>query len=188
MDNIKVSMINIAARAQRKIVDFSEHKGPELTQLYFNLDLFNSLDMNAAAMIGIPAIADISRLKLPLGPIMDQLPQIIYEGVVFLAMDMRNWTFNGQPEGIHKAREWMTAGPNSARRHRIEQMLGIFERPANRYLAINLLSERTSFTDIGAEFDKRRRRTTVVLDAHAFADNVQLAEPGPLFLLKVNEA
>lgn len=185
-DHWKATQIGLPFSVTRKFVNFASYRGPEVTDIYKRAALFETQATDAAALIGVPAIFKYLSLGVPSGVVVRWIGQVVYYGVVFLAMDQNRWLIQGSSDDVEQGQKLIGEGPEQVRKRHIQELFGIHERPASRFLSVDAAHHISTFNDIAAHYGKARagEPLKMIIDAQALAMNVRESLSGTLFKLE----
>lgn len=171
----------------KSLVDFKKHSGPSIYHAYKSVALFDTHEIDVAAGIGLMALDDAVGAGLPLSAVTPQLGKLVHAAVTDLSCDIENWRFSGSPKQAARFRDWFAKADGTARKRRIQELLGISERGHSRYLLLSASKELMAGNDIDEAFGPRKRPFTYVLDAFSYAEVLKSKIGGALFNLEGGE-
>lgn len=182
----KASRIPLRFSVTKKYTAFRNGSGQAVSDIYMRTALFDGHATDAATLIGEPAIHYLLHVGVPPAAISRWLGRVVYYGVADLGMVISQWSIQGSPDEVEEGRGLLGEGEEHLRRARIKQLLGIHERPANRFLSFDMENNAFAFDDLVARFDDTRRRAagTSMIDASVLAENVRATFSGHLFRLE----
>lgn len=190
VDQWQATQVKMPFAITRRLIDFSKHNGPEVSDSYSRAGLFQTHGTDAAALIGMPAILNYSKLGIPAGTISRHIGEIVYEGLVFLAMMPEHWIFKGSDNDMRDGRKLIKDGSEQDRKRRIQEMFGIQQRRASRFLLVDGDHRVSTTRDIAEKYatPKPSESLLMIVDAHALAMDVHTCCPGGLFTLERKSA
>jgi hypothetical protein len=184
LENYIVKQRTLRAVDMNSLVDFKKHNGVNLHYAYRGAVLFNSPETDVAAGVGVMALEAVAQAGIPLSAVTPSLGRLVHAALTYLALDVELWRFHGPAEKVAEFRSWITDGTTEARKRRVQELLGIFERGSSRFLLLSgdhSLSGADQITDV---FGSASRPFTAVLDAWAFANKLKTNCSGALFIFE----
>lgn len=181
-DNIIVEQERIGAVHMRQIVPSRKYNVPCLYHAYQSANLFASQQDDVARAVGVAILDDVARYKLPLAAIMPLLGNLVYYGLAHLAADADKWRWDGDMKMTEKFRDWLRDCSLMERRRRVEQLLGISTRQANRFVLLDHTRSAVATDDILEALAASEGGAPIVFDAVRAANNITRVLKGVLFV------
>lgn len=138
-----------------------------------------AIDVEVA--LGTLALADLFKAGHPVDIAVLNLVGLVNESLVDLGSDPLRWFVRGSSEDELQFRNWLSQATGPAYRRRIQELLGVAERPANRFLIL----EDGQYPVTGMSLDDltspAKATVLVALDAVALANKIRAFTNDPLF-------
>lgn len=190
IDQWTATQVALPFAITRKLINYDNHRGHELSDIYKRAGLFKTHATDAAALIGIPAVYLYVKLGVPAGVISRHIGEIVHEGLTVLSMMPEHWIIKGSAEDMKAGRNMIGVGSDQDRKRRVQELFGIQERRASRFLLVSPDHRVTTTNDITKLYGtpKTGEALHMIIDAHALAMDVHACCPGGIFTLERNKA
>lgn len=183
----KITQENMRQRDLNEMINFGRHTGYDLSHVYNGLNLPSSCEDYIGAAIGMMAFSDVVQFGVPMAVIAQHVGGLRNAALTELGMDVERWQFRGTPEETAQYREWISDGPEQVRRRKLQDILGIAERPSYQYLFLNRNQTVSVANNIDEKFGSKKCRFSIILDAFGYADEVRKCHPGTLFTIETEK-
>lgn len=144
--------------------------------------LGKALDLEAS--IGTLALADCRKAGIAPDAVVQHIAPVVREALINLASEPPRWRVPGGLDEHTKFSDWMTQPEGPGFRRRVQELLGIQERPANRFLVLQNGKPPCVTDEIMEVFDRADAPVVFVVSAASLANQIRAHIPDPLFILE----
>jgi hypothetical protein len=144
--------------------------------------LGRDLDLNAA--IGTLALAECRKAGVAPELVVCHLTPVVNEVLTELAPEPARWRIPGGADESARFRDWMNEVEGPRLRRRVQELLGIQERPAHRFLVLQNGKPPFAADDIIEVFDRADAPVMFVVSAASLANQIRAHIPDPLFIFE----
>ncbi|VXC84582.1 hypothetical protein [Sphingomonas sp. AX6] len=183
MNNYEVNMMQFTVAGVTKLTGLPPSEHRKLHSLYNFVRTKPGRDLDLNAVFGTLALSECLKAGFPTQIVIKHLSPLVNEGLTILGSDPLRWRISGAADDNLQFREWMTKVEGPAFRRRVQELLGIQERTAHRFLVLKGAKVPFACDDVAEVLGRDDAAALLIISASALANQIRAYSPDPLFII-----
>jgi len=166
------------------LTKLSHHESRQLHDKYVSRRTSFGKDLDLEAGVGTLILAECKKAGIAPESVVQHITPVAYETLINLASEASRWRVPGGPDDHANLNSQMNELKGPGFRRRVQELLGIQERPAHCFLVLQNGKPPFATDNIIEVFDRADAPVMFVVSAASLANQIRAHVPDPLFVFE----